>query len=462
MKNKKFRVVSWLTAICVISGILSGCGKTEGTGDTDKITVTMWSFVSEDSTQLAKDTEALQDKMLAEKFPDINIKKVSKAATTDYRQEYDKALMAGVAPDIFTQFSYTDIPTRIKNGTIADITDLVDGWGYKKEGKVIDTFDDVISKDGKWYGIPRSAYVKGTLANIKVLNEAGIDTSVLPKTWDEFVKVGQSVTDLSIPRIGYALMGMDWCVWPFTAWVWSAGGDMVKKNSDGTYKIAFNEEPAVDTAVFMNEVVWKYKMTQKNILCGIGELGESVSNGTACFSWSNFTELSKELIEKSGFSYSDFRMMPMPVKDSSIKNPTLAGGEIITFNPKASKETLEAAFKIAEYLYYDEDYLKAVWQLNIDSGNMSIDVPARSDLYEEKLNMDKKITEEMRAGLIEMSENTIPEPYCEHWSDLKSTLAVPLQEIMLTEGISREKVKQLLDDCAKKLYSLYPETFKNN
>ena len=59
-----------------------------------------------------------------------------------------------------------------------------------------------------------------------------------------------------------------------------------------------------------------------------------------------------------------------------------------------------------------------------------------------------------------MSENAIVEPFCNHWSDLKSALANPLQEIFLTENISRDKVKELLDKCADDLYELYPDTFK--
>lgn len=90
-----------------------------------KTVVTMWSKITSDSSQVDKDAEQFMIKKLEEKFPDIEVKLIKKPVSTDYRQEYDKALMAKQAPDIFPEFSYTDIPTRIKNGTIADITDLV-------------------------------------------------------------------------------------------------------------------------------------------------------------------------------------------------------------------------------------------------------------------------------------------------------------------------------------------------
>ena len=112
-----------LAALLALSTVLSvtSCGKKD-VADDGVVEITMWSETNEDSEPVAKELEALQDQALAEKFPNIKINKVIKTMGTDYRQEYDKALMAGNAPDFFAGFSYTDIPTRIENGTIADIT----------------------------------------------------------------------------------------------------------------------------------------------------------------------------------------------------------------------------------------------------------------------------------------------------------------------------------------------------
>ena len=65
-----------------------------------------------------------------------------------------------------------------------------------------------------------------------------------------------------------------------------------------------------------------------------------------------------------------------------------------------------------------------------------------------------------KARLVESTANAVPEPCPPHWSDLKTLIAKPLQKIMLTEGITRDEAKKLLEDCANELYNLYPETFK--
>ena len=84
----------------------------------------MWSDVNQDSTPEKKEEFEIKKQMLAEKFPEYQIEFIERSAGHDYRAEYDKDLMAGDAPDVFTGFSYTDIPTRMKDGSVADITKL--------------------------------------------------------------------------------------------------------------------------------------------------------------------------------------------------------------------------------------------------------------------------------------------------------------------------------------------------
>lgn len=459
--KKNLRIISAGLACILASSALTACKDEAQTSSDGKTVVTMWSKITSDSSEASIAAENFMLEKVAEKFPEYELKLIKQPHSTDYRQDYDKALMAGNAPDIFAEFSYTDIPSRIKNGTIADITSFVNEWDMKKEDKVLTTFDDAISSNGNWYAIPRSGYVQAMLVSKNAIKAGGGDAENLPQTWDEFAALTSKITDFDAPRIGYELVGMDWCAWPFTAWVWSAGGEMVTPNGDGTYKISFNDEAGVDAAVFLNEMIWKHKATQKNVLCSLQDIYSDLQNGTAAFAWATYANaLNKESMEKFGLKYDDFTMTAMPVKDSSITNPSLAGGEVITFNPKADEATLKAAFDIASYLYYDEEYITATWQANFDNGQCDISTPARKDLYEKKLEMNPYLDEAAIANLNEMNKNAIAEPYCEHWSDVKSQLVKPLQEIYLTEGVTREQIQKSLDACADELYKLYPETFK--
>lgn len=459
MKKVCKSIVAVVCAVACGMSVLSGCATNNASND-EKVTLKLWMKPSKD----AKESDIISyERLMAsleEKFPNVNIESVAYPQGSNYRQEYDKALMAGTAPAFTNIFSYTDIPERIKNGTVADITEFVKNWDMKKEGKILDTFDDAISDDGKWYALPYKAYVQATLCNVKTLEEAGITKENYPTTWEEFAEVGAKITDMSIPRIGYSLIGMDWCAWPFTAWVWSAGGEMVRENEDGTYKIAFNEDAGIDTAMFMNEMIWKHKMTQKDVLLDYNDMKTNVVNGASCFSFLGFSDLNQKTLDQYGLKISDYVDMPMPVKDASITRPALAGGEVITFNPKLSDKELMVALEVAEYIYFSDERMQAQCDEMVEFNSTDVKIPGRVDWYEKRLASNKGITKEQIVALNELRKNAKAEPYCEHWSDLKSNLVAPLQEIYLTENISRDSVKKLLDECAEKLYSLYPETFK--
>ncbi len=458
MKTKFKRVLTASLAL-VMAMQMTGCGEKKTASD-GNITLKLWTKPTQDAT--ANDIEIHEEWITAlkAKFPNVTFEEAIAPAGNDYRTEYDKALMAGTAPAYHSMFSYTDIPSRIKNKTIADITEYVKDWDLKKEGKVLDTFDEAISSDGKWYAMPKYAYTMACFVNRRLLRENGESDTAFPETWDEFAKQGAKITDFSVPRIGYALVGMDWCAWPFTAWVWSAGGEMVRQNDDGTYKLAFNEDAGVDAAVFMNEMIWKHKMTQKDVLMSMKDLESLAQNQTAVYSWNQLSIISKEAIEKYNLDPDDYTVMAMPVKDKSIDRPALAGGEVTTFNPKLSEEELAVAVEVVKYSDFSDERM----DVSIDNikkyGSTSVTVPGRVDYYEKKLDAIESLTAQKRSNLLELSKNAKPEPFCEHWSELKTELVNPLQEIFLKEGISRDEVKKLLDDCADKLYSMYPDTFK--
>jgi ABC-type glycerol-3-phosphate transport system substrate-binding protein len=457
MKISVKKIIALICAVTCVTSILSSCGKKqEGSG---KIKITLWNKPTQDAKQLEIDNYNEMMEMLAKEFPDVEFETQIPPQGTDYRQEYDKALMANKAPSIYNKFSYTDVITRSQDGTIADITNLVNNWDLRKEGKILTTFDEAICVNNKWYAIPFKGYTQATMVNLKTLKEAGVDTAKLPATWKEFGELGAKVTDLSIPRVGYSLVGMDWCAWPFTAWIWSAGGEMVRSNDDGTYKIAFNEDEGIDTAMFMNEMIWKYKMTQKDVLMGYDDLKKNIRNGTSCFAWASFSDLSVDDMEQYGLKPSDFTVMSMPVKDSSIKRPALSGGEVITFNPKLSQEELEVAFKVAEFMYLSDYAMEKKRKANEDGLGLDTYIPGRVDWYEKCLDAIETLSNDAKEALAAAVDGAKPEPYCPHWSDVKSQLAAPLQKIFLKEGITREEVKQILDDVADELYKLYPETF---
>ncbi|MEN6313142.1 MAG: hypothetical protein ABFD25_02720 [Clostridiaceae bacterium] len=485
MKNKVlFRALAFAVAY-VMTFALAGCGssnkeanseksavvQTSTAGQTStadqttqepakKVKITLWGKPNSDAGENEKKSYDYQISKYKEKYPNVEIEEVSVKPGIDYREQYDKALMSGEEPTLTRSFSYTDIPTRIKDGTIADITELVNNWDLKKQNLVIKTFDEAISSNGKWYAIPYASGVVGMAYNKTAIQAGGGDVNNLPKTWDEFAAMGKKVTDKSVPRFGYILVGMDWNVWPFTPWVWSAGGEMVRPNSDGTFKIAFNEDPGVDAALFWNEMIWKYEMTQKDVLEDWDAVIQDAVAGRGAFAFGDPTWYSGDAVKKYNIPKDSFGFMGIPVKDASIPSPCLAGGEVWTFSPKADKDQLEAAWNFAQLVTYDEDFLIGYWAFMSPLHGVDMRNSARVDLTEKKYSYITDVPQWILKEFSEVSKNAKPEPYCSNWNDLKNTLAKPLQSILLKKNITRDEVKKILDGAADELYQKYPDSFK--
>lgn len=454
-KTKKLVAVV-LTIMSIVQ--MSGCSTKKNDGSDEKITLMLWTKPTQDASESTRALHDMQMEDLKKKFPEVEFVEEIAPAGTDYRQEYDKALMANRAPAFNTIFSYTDIQTRINNGTIADITEYVENWDLREEGKILDIFDDNIRDEkGNWYAIAHKAYTQATLYNVALMESLG--ETKIPETWQEFADMGQRVTDFSIPRVGYALMGMDWCAWPFCAWVWSAGGEMVRDNGDGTARVAFNEEEGVDAAMFWNEMVWKYKMTQKDTLMSASDLSKLILSNSAVSAFTTYNALGSDTAKNLGVNPSDYRMMPIPGKDENTSPAALAGGEVITFNPKLSEKELEKAVEVAKYLYCSDEEMQIICDYLEEYEETDINIPARVDWYEKKLEANFLINDEMKNSLVELRKYAKPEPAVTDYTLLKSEIAKYIQEILLTENISREKCKELLDEAAEAVYRNYKNSF---
>jgi hypothetical protein len=369
--------------------------------------------------------------------------------------------MAGNAPDVTSMFPPVDIPTRAKNGTIKDITTLVNNWDLKKQGKVNPAFDEALLVDGKWYAIMDNLYLAATPYNKTALIAGGGDPNNLPKTWNEFVTVGQKVTDVSVPRFGYLLVGMEWNAWPFTPWVWAAGGEMVRKNSDGSYKIGFNETAGVDAGEIWNAMVWKYGMTQKDVLKDYSNLQDDFHAGRGVFAWGGVVDFALNAKEKYGLPFESFGVIPIPAKDANNKPAVLCGGGVWTFNPRIADVSLQAAWDWAMFNSYDQEFLEKKWAYDNTLTGIDDYLPASPELVDIKYSK-YGIGWPANWGRENAAISAIAklEPYCPNWNELKNILAPYLQQILLKEGITRNEIQQLLNQAADECYNSYPQSFK--
>src|SRR5690554_1126962 len=108
---------------------------------------------------------------------------------------------------------------------------------------------------------------------------------------------------------------------------------------------------------------------------------------------------------------------------------------------------------------YEKDYVIKRWERQNSQGCLETRIPARKDLVKEKFNIASIWPDHWQEEINLMNDVAIAEPFCPNWDDVKNALAAPLQKIILKENITREEIKDILDQTAEELYAEYPEVF---
>jgi multiple sugar transport system substrate-binding protein len=413
--------------LLIISLFVGGCGKspeevaqpdgdTQSTEDTQpiddtqseddtleqpaEVTILTWDKPGETALPWQVDLYEEKMEMFREKYPWIIVDDISLPPGTDYRQKYDQSLLAGEEPTVTGMFPYVDIPTRAKDGSIGDMTEFVENWELRQEGKVFTGFDDAIQVDGKWYAVPRSPYQQTIVINRKLLRDAGMDVDEIPTTWDEFGEFVSGITDASKNRFGFGLMGMEWCAWPFTNFVWNAGGEMGVENPDGTWKLTFAEQPGVDAVMFWHDLIWKYEATQKNVLESYDDLFADFVQGRTAMQWGGISGYINDYVNKYGGDINDLDIMTTPAK-AGCESYNLAGGEVTTISPNATKEQREAAWLYIQFMQFDLDILELDAKVNAENGSPIFRPYGRTDI--QPLDYAKDIPESWKKKLSELA-----------------------------------------------------------
>jgi multiple sugar transport system substrate-binding protein len=167
---------------------------------------------------------------------------------------------AGNAPTIFETW-YTEPQKLIDAGFVKDITPELKelGWDTKMNGDI----KNLLSKDGKIYGIPRDGYAEGLMVNKKLFTDAGLaDANGLPKypkTWDELATDAKIIKDKT-GHAGIDILAKDPAGgWLFTNIAWDFGAQF-EAQKNGKWVAQVNSKEAIAAMSYVKDLKWKYNV----------------------------------------------------------------------------------------------------------------------------------------------------------------------------------------------------------
>ena len=170
----------------------------------------------------------------------------------EMQQKTVAAIAGGAPPDLWINAAMVR-PELIVDGAVVPLD---------KFGKVPDDFypasNNASVRGGQRWGLPNNGGVPVIWYHEALFQQAGLDPSKPPKTWDDLVAYGKQLTNPDKKQFGFIVPNRPY-PWTTEAWygfILQAGGDFLTPDRSA---VAFNQEPGVEALKFWSDLFLVHK-----------------------------------------------------------------------------------------------------------------------------------------------------------------------------------------------------------
>jgi multiple sugar transport system substrate-binding protein len=228
MKRKV--LLSLFSMLLMLSVFLAGCSDKESAGGSsdEKVTLKIWSHPFMGGDDIGGEEKVFWENVIS------NYEKENKNVEIDLQilpwanreEKILTALASKNGPDAF--YSIPDqLAQYVSMNILAPVNDHVDKATLEDYNE---SALNVVTYDGKTYGLPMLNSVMTYYYNLDLIKAAGGDPNNLPKTWDELEALGPKVKEQGKFLINFSGGGTpNMSIYPF---IWQAGGDIISKKGE--------------------------------------------------------------------------------------------------------------------------------------------------------------------------------------------------------------------------------------
>ncbi|NEB76615.1 extracellular solute-binding protein [Streptomyces sp. SID14478] len=232
--------------------------------------------------------------------------------------------------------NYADVISKRQAKDITSDTKYVKNFGDIKQD-----VRDMVTKDGKVYGIPNVSYSVGLVYNRAVFKKAGLDPDTPPKTWDEVRAAAKKIAALGKDYVGYGEYGGGATGgWHFAQALYSRGGEMVTN-----HKAAFNSPQGKEVLQALHDMRWKDNSTGSKVNIGWESLMQQMAAGKTGMML-GAPDVVTDVVQKFQGKVDDYGITGIPDGKAS-----LTGGEAYMINPKASPAQTKAGLEWIDFQF---------------------------------------------------------------------------------------------------------------
>ena len=445
-------------ALCISCAACSG-GNSKKSSEYTTIVVGNW------PTESSMEEREVYDgyvKKLQEEYPNIIVK------GEEYGYSPDTFLPKAAAkqlPNLYTTF-FSEPQNIIKSGYARDITEYAEKYGYLDA--LNDNLVDIVSRDGKCYGIPYLAYVMGMWYNVELFKEAGLvdkdGVPIYPDTYDELVDTAVQIKKKT-GKAGFVMPTRDKIGgWFFLNLAWSFGAEFEKQDGDGKWRACFNSEECERALKYIKDLKWKYDVLPENNLVGIDDVFKYVGTYQAAMSYGMDAHKDAPVMNYK-MNKDDLSMGPVPqgpggrctqvggatwmvsnVTDDKQTDAIFKWLEIAGYSPKVTEETKKASEEKLRAKQKDGlSIITPMQQYSIwksEEVNKQID-----DLQKKYCNVKPELWKGINAdNLIIKPEEPV------NCQELYALLDVAIQKVLLDKNADSKAILAEMNDKFQKTY----------
>ena len=268
----KFKICSVLTVAAIL--LASSCGSpVKKKFSNADIELTIWETYNQEEHQVFLDLSKRFEKNFQKKFNKSIYLNIQRVPFADIVTNIKLAAQTATTPDI----ARIDIMkvVDLAYGQVIYPLDTLSTFGKQtiedvRKDFVPAAFDsnviEIKNKKGEWerhlYGLPEQSTCVALYWNKKMFNDkakelkaAGLDPTRAPKTWDEFIKYGQIITDKKTKTFAYGMSnGLWWSLPEFNSY----GAKFIEKSADGKLKCVLDNPQAIAAYQMKVDLYKKY------------------------------------------------------------------------------------------------------------------------------------------------------------------------------------------------------------
>ena len=341
-KRLSLIVLSAVLAITSLAGCKKAADEPSASGDHKKVTIKIGMWPEDTDT----DQIALFNNYKLQCEKKYNWITVEPAHYKYSVESFIPLAESGQLPTVFDTW-FTEPQKLIANNYVADVTEQLkaNGWYDAMDPKV----RDLLSKDGKVYGVPRDGYALGMFINIPLFKQAGLmdgDIPKYPKTFDELATTAQTIKQKT-GKAGFVMLSKDNAGgWHFSNIAWAFGAKL-QVQENGKWVSKLNSKETVAAMQWVKDMKWKYDAVTDEILQDWTSGHKAIGTSAAAMEFAAQDAVNVPT-KDYGLKKDDLALVPMP------KGPggqySLMGGTPYMFSSTASKDEIDAALKFLEIM----------------------------------------------------------------------------------------------------------------